>query len=191
MGKGIFRIFRFLLVVLVFLGNTAATAPSINAQTDNTPEYYFKAAFLANFARLTEWPTSAFQTSEHPLVLCVQDPKPFGQALAEINGKMIKGRKLAVTICRSASELSECHILFINSSDKETRRSAARAVANKPVLLVSEKEGLSEKEEMISFIADKNKIGFEINKTNSEAAGLKISARLLKLSRSVDTENPE
>jgi hypothetical protein len=179
------------LFIIAFLGNAVATSPSISAQTDSAPEYYFKAAFLANFARLTEWPPDAFQNAEQPLVLCVQDPKPFGDALAEIDGKIIKGRKLTVTTCGSIDKLSGCHILFANSSDPKLRQKAARAVEKKPVLVVGEEEGFVEKGGMINFISVNNRIGFEINKTNSDAAGLKVSARLLKLSKIVDAGNLE
>src|SRR5438876_476882 len=44
-------------------------------------EYQIKAAFLLNFVRYVEWPSSAFEAAGTPLVLCVPEQNPFGNAL--------------------------------------------------------------------------------------------------------------
>ena len=55
--------------------------PSTHAQDSTTPEYKIKAAFLYNFAKLTDWPANAFSTTQSPLVIGVLGRDPFGALL--------------------------------------------------------------------------------------------------------------
>ncbi len=155
--------------------------PCQGAQSSKTPEYYFKAGFLANFARLVEWPNQAFRDGKTPLVLCVIDPEPFGEALAAITGKKVRGRKLAVKTWEETQEVEDVHILFVNSPDPAFRKKVIDSVRGKPVLVVGEAKGFAHKEGMINFLSLGNRIRFEINNERSRQAGLKISSRLLKL----------
>ena len=132
-----------------------------------------------------EWPASAFKDDQQPLVLCVLDPQPFGDALKAIDGKLIRGRPLRVVTRDQISPAATCHMLFANISDIRERRRLIRRLHGKPVLIVGEDTGFAEQEGMINFFIVKNKIHFEINKNKTERAGLKISSRLLKLSRIV------
>ncbi len=166
-----------------------STSPCRGAQSSKTPEYYFKAGFLANFARLVEWPARAFRDGKTPLVLCVIDPGPFGEALAAITGKKVRGRRLAVKTWKEARGAGGVHILFVNSPDPVLRKEIIDSVRGKPVLIVGETKGFAEREGMINFLTLENRIRFEINNERSKQAGLKISSRLLKLGILV-TENP-
>ena len=53
-------------------------------------EYEVKAAFLLNFARLVEWPNSAFSGRDDPIALGVLGRDPFGGSLE----KLVKGRSI-------------------------------------------------------------------------------------------------
>ncbi len=167
-------------VVLLWIALCVA-APCRGAQSSKTPEYYFKAGFLANFARLVEWPARAFPDGKTPLVLCVIDPEPFGDALAAITGKKVRGRKLAVKTWKEIRGAGEFHILFVNTPDPALRKQIIDSVRGKPVLIVGETKGFAKREGMINFLTLENRIRFEINNERSRQAGLKISSRLLKL----------
>jgi len=55
----------FLLVALGTL--VAVRAPA----ADERLEYQVKAAFLLNFTKFIEWPASAFDTPDSPIVICI------------------------------------------------------------------------------------------------------------------------
>jgi hypothetical protein len=48
-------------------------------------------------------------------------------------------------------------------------------------LVITEKNGLSERGSCINFVLIDNKLNFEINKTAIDQAGLKVSSQLLKM----------
>jgi hypothetical protein len=158
--------------------------PLSTVRAENT-DYIFKATFLVNFARLIEWPSTAFNSPEDPLVMCVLDPVPFGEELKAIDGKMAMGRRLAIQSFEQVLRSQVCHILYVNTGDLHRRRYAIQALSGKPVLVVGEEEGFARHDGMIAIYPIHNRIGFEINPVRTEMAGLRVSSRLLKLGRIV------
>src|SRR5271157_5811294 len=60
-------------------------------------EYEVKAAFLLNFAKFVEWPSSAFADSDSPIAICILGKDPFGHTIDElVQGEAANGRKLMV-----------------------------------------------------------------------------------------------
>jgi hypothetical protein len=148
-------------------------------------EYVFKAAILTNFARLIEWPVSSFNAPNDPIILCILDPQPFGEALSAIDGIMVQGRPLRVTVCTPLEPSLACHILFANAREDYVRLAAIRTAMDRAVLVVGETAGFARQEGMIGLFRERHRIGFEINPVRIEAAGLKVSSRLIKLGRLV------
>jgi DNA-binding transcriptional regulator of glucitol operon len=58
-------------------------------------------------------------------------------------------------------------------------------IADKPVLLVTEFEGLLQKGSVINFVIREGSIKFELSKSNAEAQGLQTDMRLVQLAYSV------
>ncbi len=183
------KIFFIILLQTILLLSADATT-SVHAQSTKIPEYYIKAGFLANFARLVEWPRDHFEKNS-TLFLCVMDPTVFGKSLNAINGKKIHGRKLSVTTCSKKTDFSRLHILFLNSPDKSLRKNLIAQCREKPILTIGESPGFAQNEGMINFYTEKKRIRFEINRQRAEKAGLKISSRLLKLAKIVSNSKQE
>lgn len=179
--------FLFILLSACLLATHLAT--SLHAQSSKVPEYYIKAAFMANFARLVEWPKHNRNTTN--LSLCVMDSTVFGQALNSINGKKIHGKNLLVSTCNSKTDFDRIQILFLNSPDIKARKDLLARCREKPVLTIGESPGFAQNEGMINFYKAKNRIRFEINRKRAEKAGLKISSRLLKLAKIVSDSKQE
>ncbi|WP_457577819.1 YfiR family protein [Desulfomarina sp.] len=171
----------FLQTVLLLFADTTT---SVNARSTKIPEYYIKAGFLANFARLVDWPRDHLENST-TLFLCVMDPTVFGESLNTIDGKIIHGRRLSVSTCSRKTDFNRLHILFFNSPDRTSRKNLIARCREKPILTIGETPGFARHEGMINFYKDKKRIRFEINRQRAEKAGLKISSRLLKLAKIV------
>ncbi len=160
-----------------------AAVPQSGAQPQR--EYLMKAAFLFNFAKFVEWPAEAFEGEDSVLILGVVGDDPFGAALQSLQGKTVKGRKLAVKRFESPLHLDRCHILFIPSSVQTTPQSVLESLQGWPVLTVGEKQHFAQMGGVINFVVRKNRLRFEINLDAGKRAGLVISSQLLKLADSV------
>lgn len=170
-----------LALVAGFLGSGEASA-------QGSREYDIKAAFIYNFITFTEWPASAFHSTESPYVIGVVGEDPFGSALDMIvNGERIKGRPLVVRRFRRVDDAHNCHILFVSSSESRRLPDLLRRLRGLPVLTVSDMPGFTVAGGGIGFVSTA-KIGLNINPSAIRAGQLVISSKLLRLAHLTDVE---
>lgn len=144
-----------------------------------------KAAFILNFIKFVEWPTSAFSSPEDPILLSVVGKDPVGDSIDELSGKTASGRKVVVRKARDLASIERCHVLFVGASEKSALAPVLGAVQRWPVLTVGDFEGFAGRGGTIGFIRQDSRIGFEINEESARKAGLKVNAKLLYLGKSV------
>src|SRR5882672_6371423 len=146
-------------------------------------QYKLKAAFLYHFAQFVEWPAGTFAESNSPLVIAVLGENPFGEELERtIRGKLIDAHPCVIREIRSAAEArTNCHLLFISSSEKSRLPEIIESLRGVSVLTVSETDGFTETGGMINFVPQGKKIRFKINDDAAKSARLKIQAKLLSL----------
>ena len=158
------------------------------AQTGPSTPYQFRALYLFNFAKYTEWPKESFADDAAPFVLGILGADPFGKDIDIIKGKSIKNRKLDVQYFSTAEEARDCHILFISPSEKDRLAEILRALQNSSILTVSEIEGFIDQHGMVNLAEEKmaeekKRLIFEINQAAAEKVKLKLDARLLQLAK--------
>lgn len=138
-------------------------------------EYQVKAAFLFNFLKFVEWPAKAGAT---PWVIGVLGSDPFAEMLDEtVRGKLVKGRPVEVRRYAKAADVKDCQILFIARGDHERA-----GIPMQPGLLtVGETPEFLKSGGAISFYLENNRVHFRIQPSAAIAAGLRVSAQLLKL----------
>lgn len=145
-------------------------------------EYEVKVAFLVHFARLVEWPDSAPEDEPFVIgVLGVPEAVREGPRESHVSGRPVLVRRIA-----GADQVGGCRIVFVAAAERERTREMLAAAAQ-DVLTVGEAEGFLEDGGMIRFFEDDRKIRFEIEPSAAEAAGLRISSRLLRLARRAKT----
>ena len=149
-------------------------------------EYQLKAAFVFNFAKFVEWPASAFRTAQTPITICIFGEDRFGGDLDElVKGQSIGGRSLAVRRIAQAPRGDACQVLVVSSKEPSQAQELLHAVANLPILTVSEDDEASRRGYIIQLLLEDNKIRFAINLESAERAGIKISSKLLKLAKRI------
>jgi hypothetical protein len=152
------------------------------AQETPPTEYKLKAAFLFNFAKYVEWPPAAFAEATSPMVIGILGENPFRDDLEPtIRDKTINNRPLVIKEFRSPAEATNCHILFISTSEKQRLPEILKSLHGASVLTVGETDGFTETGGMINFVTGGNKIRFQINVEAAKSAGLKVSSKLLSL----------
>jgi hypothetical protein len=176
-------IMRLRATPILSLGLVWLLAPGGGRAQESPPtEYQLKAAFVLNFAKFVEWPPAAFAKDDSPIVLGILGESPLGSVLEQtIQGKKVNSRELEVTKLPSTAGATNCHILFIGTSDKARLPEILKGLGRASVLTVGEADGFTESGGMINFVRQGNKIRFQINEAAAKSAGLKISSKLLSL----------
>ena len=151
-------------------------------------EYTIKAVFLEHFTRFIEWPESyEIADTSYPFYVAVIGENPFGSILDQVyTDHLIKNRKVEILYISTPDEITDCHILFISSTNKEILPEILSRTRDKPILTVGDTNGFAENGVLINFYLAGNKIKFEINEKAVQESGLIMSYRLLSLARIVD-----
>jgi len=175
-----------LAVLGVFFGFAAGFA-QMPYPLEST-EYDLKAAFLYNFTKFIQWPPKALPDTTRSIVIGILGDDPIGSALERtVLGKTVEGRGLTVRRFSSGEKPEHCHILFISASEKNRLSRILNGLADAGVLTVGDTERFAVSGGMINLVVVENRIQLEINTEAAERAGLRLSSRLLKLAKRVQT----
>lgn len=147
-------------------------------------EYQVKAAFLLNFVKFIEWPSTAFAEADSPIAICVLGDDPFGSSLDETaEGQTVNGRTVVVRRIAGVPAPRTCQVVFVRMPEDDVSRVLTGLGTG--VLTVSEGDRFIPDGGMIDFVVENRRVRFDINLGAAGKAGLKMSARLLTVARSV------
>jgi hypothetical protein len=147
-------------------------------------EYDLKAAFVYNFAVFTEWPVdTSFDGGS--LNICVTFSSPMRGALHAMNGKPIKGRRVAVRTLTPPDPVQACHLLVLDATDRQRWLALLDAADGKPILTVADDPDGVYEGSMISLRMEGGRIAFDVDNLAVRRAGLTLSSKLLRLARTV------
>jgi len=170
------KITCFLLFALL------ANASSIQVKAQTMNEYQVKAAFIFNFAKFVEWPSDAFGEGGALVVGLIGDD-PFGGSLDRLSGNTANGRTLRIKRFHWGDDLRACQVLFISASEERHLNKIMESIRGTSVLTIGESTQFSQSGGMIRFVIQENKVRFEINASAAGQARLRISSKLLALSK--------
>jgi hypothetical protein len=151
------NIYIFLFFVLIKAG----------AQTEG---YTYHAMFIHNFVKYIEWPAG-----KQPIVVGVLNNQEAVAAISQV------GSAMQVKNLKKNDDFSTCSLVFIPSNSSGQLDKVLDQVKNKPVLVVTESAGLTQKGASISFKLVDNKMKFQINESAIKSVGLKVSSSLVTL----------
>jgi hypothetical protein len=147
-------------------------------------EQEVKAAYVYNFVKFVTWPAESPLTRSPALTICILDDDPLADAVdATVRDRRVEGRPLAVRRFRKADEVVPCAVLFVSRGMAGRLPQLLEQLRGWPVLTVSDAEGFTSQGGVISLFLEDKRIGFEIGVAAAQAAGLRISSKLLRLSR--------
>ena len=167
-----------LLLVLVSMGSVGGV--KVSAQAPD--EYRVKAAFILNFARFVEWPADSYSESG-VLVVGVIGDNPFGSSLDHLNGNTVNGRRIATRRLKLGDNLRACQILFVSSSERSRLGKILESVRGGSVLTIGELPQFCQAGGIIKFVIQDYRVRFEMNAGAAGQARLRISSKLLALSK--------
>ncbi len=179
----------FCAVMIVFCGAFHADA------SDRVfDEYEVKAVFLYRLTLFITWPEESFGKRDQPFVIGILGEDPFGGHLDRVvKNETFKGKTILVRRYRSMEAVlsDPSQVLFFNPSLKHRWPHLRPHLESLPILTVSDMDDFGQLGGMVAIKTQINKIKIEINPDETRKAGLKISSKLLKVSRKVATDPKE
>lgn len=167
---------------MLLLACLAAFGFPARAQDTGPTEYQIKAAFLYNFVKFVEWPTQAYSSATSPTVIGVLGKNVFGGELEKaIRDKFISHRPLQFKAFDSVEEVTNCHVLFINASERSHLPQILAALRGRSILTVGESARFIQDGGMVNFVIVNRRMCFQINNQAARQAGLILSSDLLNL----------
>ena len=157
------------LVIVLFIG-LFALINSTHAQEDK-----YKALFISQFTKYINWPEPSSKTE-----IAVLGDTEITKYLREFNEK----KKLNFEINKTGKLTgisSEVDLIFISNAKSSLIKQILSKYEGKPVLIVSEKDGLGHKGSAINFVLKDNKIAFEINEKALTSHNLQVASQLKAL----------
>ena len=159
---------------------TASLQPAPPVAPPN--EYALKSVFLYNFCHFIEWPDSAFNSPNEPLIIGIIGEDPFGSLLKEaVEGETYRGRPIAIEHYRTPRDIKHCHLLFIGRAEANRLDAILEAVNSQSVLTVGETEDFLDRGGMIALPADRNRVRLRVKPSAMRAARLNVSSKLLRV----------
>ncbi len=170
---------------LSFAGVLAAfLCAQLSAQQVN--EYDIKAAYVFNLTKFVEWPPQVFKNGADPIKICIFGQSPVQEALLEaVKGERIDDRTLLVRQVAAVEQVRGCHLAFIASSERKRALAILEDLKTSGTLTVGETESFLDEGGAVNFRLEGNKVRIEVNLNAVERQGLRISPKLLSLTRVV------
>lgn len=171
------------VLVLVSLGPVGVASAE---RHDGPVTGHDKAAFAWQLALFVGWPEAAFPRADSPFVFCVAGDDGIGSALegmaarAQIRDRHVQIRRLEVD-----GDYLGCHMTWLTAAAMGTVEPVLARVRSRPILTISDVPGAAGRGVHFALATRDRRIVFDVNLAEARRSGLKLSARLLRLARSV------
>lgn len=142
------------------------------------------ATYIVKFGPFVDWPPAAFASPAAPLNICVAGDALGGAIDEAAAGQKVGEHPIAVRHITSVPADLPCHILFVSGSPSVVA-AALRAVAEAPILTVTNEPDGSAATGTINFVLQNNHVRFEIDNARALHKGLRLSSQLLALAINV------
>jgi hypothetical protein len=157
-----------------------------HAQDASPLENQVKAAFLARFPLFVEWPAATFTNAQAPIVIGILGKDPLGPLIDEaVRSAKVDERPVRLQRFQDVSALEPCHLLFVPAAEQKHLREILLRLDGQPVLTIGEGERFARDGGMIAFTKEAGKVRFEINLDAARRAGLRLSPKLVQVSKVV------
>ena len=162
------------MLVTVLVGLTSR-AP-VSAQMD---EGLVKAAALLRVPLFVDWPAAALTDR---FVIGVAADDDFSQkVIAAARGRRVNNREVVVRRLADSDQTCGCQMLFVGVGEDLRSMTLLQWARTKSVLTVGETTAFLREGGIVRIFRSDNRLRLQINNKGAEAAGLKISSRLLQL----------
>jgi hypothetical protein len=166
------------LATLLFGVRVDAQAP--------TGESQVKAMFVYNFLKFVEWPPNASLGATDPFVVVIIGEGATADATAHfLESKSIGERPLLVLRNQSDQSLEGARAAFVAERDEKKLHRVLDAAAAAGVLTIGEGDDFTTHGGVIGLLVQDRKVRFDVDTSAAQSAGLRVSSKLLTLTRAI------
>jgi hypothetical protein len=163
------------LLVAVLVG-LISRVPVSASQMD---EGLVKAATLLKVALFVDWPEASI--SDRFVIGVAADDEFSQKVVTAARGRRLNNRDVMVRRLADSDESCACQLLFVGVQEDARSTTLLRWARAKPVLTVGETTAFVREGGIVRVFRADDRLRLQINNKSAEAAGLKISSRLLQL----------
>lgn len=156
------------VIIAAFAFNTNASA-----QTSITK---IQSLYMYNFIKNIQWSN----VSDQYVVGVFANDAQVKEIAAVLGIRDFNGKKITVKKITSPLQASNCHLVYVSSSNAGTVKKIKESANLKNTLIVSEKGQLNNGAS-IAFVLENSKLKFKINESACNASGLQVSKGLITL----------
>jgi len=165
-------------VTLGFGAHANAQAPAGEAQ--------IKAAFVYNFLKFVDWPADTFHNAQEAFVVAIVGEGDTADAAERfLEEKQLGARPIVVRRVKWDQPLAGVHAVLVTEHDGKRLRRVLDAATAASALSIGEGEDFALHGGVIGLLVDEHKVRFDIDTDAAQAAGLRVSSKLLALTRVV------
>ena len=178
------NIYKLVLILLLALAG-------IKNGMSQYSEYEIKAAYIFNFAKFLDWPSSDLNADT--IVLAIYNNDPFGIVLEKtMVGRKANGKVWKIIRTKNKMDLENCHIAFFSDIEKYELIKILDKLDKKPVLTIGDEIiDFCESGGNINFTSQFSENQFEINNDAAKSQKIVISPKLLLLAKIVSNNEDE
>jgi hypothetical protein len=136
--------------------------------------------FVYNFTKYFDWPESK-KTGDF-VIEVIGHESVFDELTRITEGKKIGSQNLIIKNLNSIQEMSNnAHMVFVGHWQSRFMNDVLQKINNKPVLVISEMEGMLDQGSDINFVIREGTIKFEMKISNVTSRQIKIDPRIREL----------
>src|SRR5688572_16292049 len=176
--RSIIRSELLLAATLLFVTRGDAQEPLVEAEV--------KAAFVYNFLKFVEWPADSGRGPQDAFVVAIIGGGPTAEATERfLATKQVGERPLLVRRVKWDQSLAGLDAVFVAERDNKKRQRVFDSAAAATVLTIGEGEEFASTGGVIALLVENRKVRFDIDTGAAQSANLRVSSKLLALTRVV------
>jgi len=158
------------------------------AQAPGTaPEASVRAAFLYQFGNYVEWPADVLGPGRQPFLLAVLGGADVRRELEILTrGRALAGHPVQVAEVDAAESLGRPAIVYVGEAAADRLPAVVELARERQMLVVCARAEWLDQGCMVGFALAGGRLRFDVSLDALDAAGLKVSSRLLAVARRVE-----
>ncbi len=146
------------------------------ASAQEKPMHEIHSAMLYNFIKYVQWPNEA--DGGEFIVGVLGEDDVFNTLKQWYDGKPKGSKKYVIKKLTSIADAATCSVVYLGKGKSSQFEEIKGSIAGKPVLTITNGNGLGQKGSCINFKIIDGKLKFEMNQGTFSTANLKVSSQL-------------
>jgi hypothetical protein len=152
---------------------------SVTMFGQDRPMHEVYSMMVFNFTKYVQWPDH--NDNGEFVIGVIGNTEVFTTLNTWYGGKARGPKTYVIKKFANASEVTDCHVLFIDKYKSGEFEDVKKKVEGKKTLVITDKSGLGQKGSAINFKTVDSKLKFELNQKVIEASNLKVSGALASM----------